>query len=223
MRPRTRRRLIFLAGFALYFGAITYFWDTLFVYPLKIFVVLLHEVGHGAAALLTGGRIERIVLDPRQGGACYCPGGNAFLTLSAGYLGSALWGALFVVSARSRRIPPRRVTAAVGLSVLGLVFAVLHGAFTVAFGVAAGLALLVAAWKLPEGPNRGILSVLGLTSCLYAILDIRSDVLERPHLPSDAAMLAELTGIPTTLWGLLWIGGALGITVWLLRWSWVRT
>jgi hypothetical protein len=60
--------------------------------------------------------------------------------------------------------------------------------------------------------------VLGLTSTLYAILDIKSDVLDRPHLPSDAAMLAEMTGIPTAAWGILWIAIALLVSSWLLRW-----
>ena len=47
--------------------------------------------------------------------------------------------------------------------------------------------------------------VIGLTSCLYAILDIKSDILDRAHLRSDAYMLAELTHIPTVAWGALWI------------------
>ena len=93
MTHQTKRRLAFLAGFVFYFGALWALWDTAFVYPLKIFVVLLHEISHAAVAVATGGTIERIVLDPNQGGACYCPGGSAFLTLSAGYLGSLGWGA----------------------------------------------------------------------------------------------------------------------------------
>jgi hypothetical protein len=58
--------------------------------------------------------------------------------------------------------------------------------------------------------------VLGLTSCLYAVLDIKSDVLDRPELASDARMLAELTGIPTTAWGVLWVAVALMVSATLL-------
>ena len=65
---------------------------------------------------------------------------------------------------------------------------------------------LAAARYLSQGVNRALLLGLGLTSALYAILDIKSDVLDRPQLPSDAAMLAEMTGIPTAAWGFLWIG-----------------
>ncbi|HSA23861.1 MAG TPA: M50 family metallopeptidase, partial [Myxococcota bacterium] len=46
---------------------------------------------------------------------------------------------------------------------------------------------------------------VGLTSCLYAVLDIKSDVLDRPEALSDAAMLSELTGLPTRFWGGIWI------------------
>ena len=64
--------------------------------------------------------------------------------------------------------------------------------------------------------------VLGLTSCLYAVLDIKSDVLDRPGLPSDAAMLTELTGLPTLFWGVLWITLALAACGLLFRWAWRR-
>jgi hypothetical protein len=58
---------------------------------------------------------------------------------------------------------------------------------------------------------------LGLTSALYAILDIKSDVLDRPELPSDAHMLAEVTGIgTTTMWGVLWISIAIAFATWLM-------
>ena len=49
------------------------------------------------AAIATGGAVERIVLDANQGGAAYTRGGIPFVTLSAGYLGSLLWGVLFVM------------------------------------------------------------------------------------------------------------------------------
>ena len=57
-------------------------------------------------------------------------------------------------------------------------------------------------------------------TALYAILDIRSDILSRPGAPSDAAMLAQLTGIPTLFWGFLWSAIALGTCAWLLHRLW---
>jgi len=217
MEASTKRRLKFLGGFALYFGVLWFLWDTVLIYPLKVFVVLLHEISHGAMAIVTGGRIDRIVLDPYQGGACYCPGGSAFLTLSAGYLGSLAWGALLLTLGQSKRVRPEWVTTVIGVLVVGLTLLFVRSGFGIAFGIAFGAALLLGSRKLSVGFNRGVLLVLGLTSALYAILDIKSDVLDRPHLQSDAAMLSEVTGIPTVAWGVIWIGIALAVCGLLFR------
>jgi hypothetical protein len=213
VKPRDRRRLRFVAGFTLYFGVLWTLWNTPFVYPIQVFVVFLHEISHGMAAVATGGQIQRITLSPLLGGACYCPGGNAFLTLSSGYLGSLAWGALLLELAARARRHAARVVQGVGAGVLVLTLLFVRGAFGLLFGVLFGGALVLAARRLPPGWNRTLLNVLGLTSALYAILDIKSDVLDRPHLPSDAYMLGELTGIPTLAWGALWIAVAVGVSV----------
>ena len=222
MKAHTKHKITFLIGFAAYFSAIWYLWDTPAVYPLKVFVVLLHEISHAMMAVATGGRIERIVLDPNQGGLCYCGGGNTFLTASAGYLGSLAWGGLMVSAGQMKRINSRWVTGAVGLLVIGLTLAYVHNLFGFWFGLAFGSALVLGAVRLSAAVNRGILLTLGLTSCLYAILDIKSDVLDRPELRSDAAMLGELTGIPTVVWGSLWITVAVLASAWLFQWSYRR-
>jgi hypothetical protein len=215
MKPLTRRRLAFLGGFTLYFALLWIFWESPFVYPLKVFVVFLHEISHGIAAVATGGSIQRITLSPYLGGACYCPGGNAFITLSSGYLGSLGFGALILEGGRKAGRHADRVVEAMGAAVVILTLLFVRGAFGFAFGLLLGGVLILAARRLTADRNRILLTVLGLTSCLYAILDIKSDVLDRPHLPSDAHMLAELTGIPTVAWGVLWIGIALGVSGWL--------
>jgi hypothetical protein len=206
---RKRRRLLFLLGFSLYFGTIWFLWETPVVYPVKVFVVFLHEISHAMAALATGGWVQRIELSPRLGGACYCPGGNAFLTLSAGYLGSLAWGAVILESAQRAGSKAFRVVQVLGAGVLLLTLLFVRGTFGLFFGLVFGSALLLAAPRLSADANRILLTFLGFTSALYAILDIKADVLDRPHLPSDAYMLAQLTGIPTLVWGILWIGIAL--------------
>ena len=110
----SRAKIEFLLGYSLFFVALWLLWDTPLVYPLKIFVVLLHETSHAAVAVATGGTIQRIELNPMQGGSCYCPGGNAFLTLSAGYLGSFACGGLMFTAARARRVVHRLEDAIAG-------------------------------------------------------------------------------------------------------------
>lgn len=199
-----------LLGMVIFFAALWLLWDTPFVAPLKLFVVFLHEMSHGLVAVSTGGRIDRIVIEANQGGACYCGGGSTFLTLSAGYLGSLAWGLGFLWLARFEA-RARWTMAAVGVATAVVTLLFMRSAFGFGFGLAFGAALVLAARQLPAAWNARILTGLGLTSALYAILDIKSDVIDRSGLQSDARMLAELTGVPTVVWGILWIGLALGV------------
>lgn len=193
-----------------FFVVLWLLWDTAFVAPVKLFVVFLHEISHGIMAVATGGRIDRIVIEANEGGACYCGGGSTFLTLSAGYLGSLAWGLAFLWLSRVEN-GARWAMAAVGVVTALVTLLFMRSAFGFAFGLVFGAALILSARQLPAGWNARILAGLGLTSALYAILDIKSDVLDRSAMQSDARMLAELTGVPTVVWGILWIGLAVGV------------
>lgn len=210
-------KIEFVIGYTLFFVALWLLWSTPIVYPVKIFVVLLHEISHAAVAVATGGSIERIELNPMQGGACYCPGGNAFLTASAGYLGSFAWGGLMFSAARSRRVRAEWVTGFIGLLVMALTLLYVRTAFGLVFGLVFGAGLVVVARKARRSLNRTLLLALGLTSALYAILDIKSDILDRPGVESDAFILHEITGVPTVVWGVVWIALTLTFSFWLLR------
>lgn len=206
MRPRTRRILVFFATAV----GIVLLWNTPILYPLRIFVVLLHELSHGLAAVATGGGIERIVLTPDEGGETLTRGGNAILTLSAGYLGSLAWGALILSAARLKNAG--HVLAFLGLAVLALTALYIRSLFGFAFGLLFGAAALVGGRRLPHRAVAWLLLVVGLTSCMYAVLDIKSDILDRPDLPSDARMLSHLTHVPVLAWGVLWLAISLAVS-----------
>lgn len=59
-------------------------------------VIAFHEFGHAITAVLTGGHVKSISLDPNEGGVTKFTGGSTALTLPAGYLGSSLIGALLI-------------------------------------------------------------------------------------------------------------------------------
>ena len=88
--------------------------------------------------------------------------------------------------------------------------------FTYLFGIGFGVALILFGMFLPMIVNEWILKIIGVSSCLYAVLDIKSDVLDRSHLRSDARMLSEITPPSTELWGIIWIVIAIGLTFWFL-------
>lgn len=206
--PAWRRGAVLAAVAALVLLA----WRTPLVWPLKILVVFFHELSHGLAAIVTGGGIERIEVVAAQGGVCVTRGGNTFLTLSAGYLGSLLWGAAaLLAAARSRR--DRGVLLALGAVIALATVLWVRPLLSFGFGfhLVAGLALAAAGAWLPEAVCDAVLSIFGVASCLYAVPDVWSDTIARAGLRSDARMLAELTGVPTVVWGAFWIVAALVI------------
>ncbi len=209
------REFVVLAGLLV---AVWLLWHTWLVYPLKLLVVFFHELSHGLAAILTGGSIERIEMVAEEGGLCVTRGGSRFLTLTAGYLGSLLWGGTILLIAARTRLD-QIVQALLGLLLLATALIWVRPLLSFGFGFAllAGVALTAAGLWLPGAVNDLLLKLIGLTSVLYALLDIGSDILARPgNLESDAAQLARLTGVPTLVWGVFWLLAGLGAAVFFL-------
>lgn len=75
-------------------------WDLSVLKPLKLLIVLIHEIWHGLAALLAGARLEEIAIHLQEAGETRVTGlhsGIGFvLAVSAGYPGLAFTGALFL-------------------------------------------------------------------------------------------------------------------------------
>jgi hypothetical protein len=192
---------------ALFIGA-WLLWDTPVVYPIKIFVVCLHELGHAAAALLTGGQVVGIQIYPEEGGVTFTRGGWPFVILSAGYLGSLLAGSvLFYLSSRRRRGRGLMVALAVLIAASTLLF--FRNFFGVIYGLLTAAAMWFGAYRLPASINLYIVRFIAVASCLYALLDIRSDLFTSApagsDLVNDAVALSRLTGIPAIIWAILWL------------------
>jgi hypothetical protein len=220
MKTKRRRQAELLLGLGAFYIVLWLLWATPVVYPLRIFVVLLHELSHAIAGVATGGTIDRIVLHADEGGATYVRGGNAFVILSAGYLGSLLWGLALIELGRAKARTARRTMYVLAITVLLAAVLFIRNIFGFVFSALFGAALFVGAQRLSPRGHAYVLLGVGLTSALYALLDIRSDILQRPHLPSDANMLEALTGVPTLVWGGLW--GAIGlIACWFALRRWV--
>ena len=210
-KPRRRLWLPLLLGL----GAIV-FWNTFVAYPFRVFVVFLHEISHGLAAILTGGELVSIGLSPNEAGVAVTRGGSRFLVLTAGYLGSLLFGALFLLLGSRRRWAPG-VIGLIGLFALVVTLVYVRSWFGLLYGLLAAAAFILVASKLKPEASEILLAAIGIMSCLYAVWDIASDVLLRSVPESDAAALAALTGIPAIVWGALWTALSLWVITAVLR------
>ena len=191
-------------------------WNTFVAYPFRVFVVFLHEISHGLAAILTGGELVSIGLSVHEGGVAVTRGGSRFLVLTAGYLGSLLFGALFLLLGARRRWAPG-VIGLIGIFTLVVTLAYVRSWFGFLYGLLAAATLIVFASKLKPEASEILLTAIGVMSCLYAVWDIASDVLLRSIPCSDASALADLTGVPAVVWGVLWIVASLWVIAAVLR------
>lgn len=184
--------------------AILFFWNHIILYPLKVLVVFFHESSHALTTILTGGRVEGLVVNANQGGHVVSLGGSRFLTLSAGYLGSLVWGAVVYLAAVKTRMD-KAAMILLGALIVGIAILFGRNLFGIGFCLASGLTMIILGLKASEKVNDFILRLIGLTSMIYVPLDIYSDTIARAHMRSDARMLAEEFGGATLMWGGLWL------------------
>jgi hypothetical protein len=214
-------RLAILAAVAI---AIAWIWDHWSLWPLKVVVVLFHELGHAIAAWATGGEVLEIGLSPREGGYALTRGGWRIGILNAGYLGSLIAGMAALFASRTS-IGARAATVALAVTMLIVPIALMPLlSFGQLFTFGAGVVALILGGVLPGIALRWGLRALGVFSVLYAAHDVWSDILLaalRPgatDLPSDAAQLAALTGVPAVAWGVGWLAIGLTLLVVARRW-----
>ncbi|MBN1564741.1 MAG: M50 family metallopeptidase [Anaerolineae bacterium] len=128
---KDRRRDLMLA-FAAFLVALV-LWQMQGVYfltqPFRLFVTMIHELGHGLAAVLTGGEFIRFEVTKRGAGLAYTSGGWRFAIIQAGYLGTAIFGACLLILTHTIK-RPGRVAIGVGVFI---------GILTLAYsGISAG-------------------------------------------------------------------------------------
>jgi hypothetical protein len=188
------------------FVVVVIFWNSYLIYPIKLFVVILHEFSHGLAAVLTGGSIVRIEISQQIGGVCDTIGGSRLIVASAGYLGSIFWGGLILILAvRTKYDNIMGMVIGGFLILLSMVY--IRNLFGFLFTAGFGAALAITAYKAKNVVIDLLMKFLGMTSCLYVIIDIKEDLIDRTGIGSDADTIARLLGsqslsVPI---GIVWI------------------
>lgn len=185
-----------------------YLWTSPLLHPVKLMVVLFHEMSHGLMAIATGGKVLNIIVSADEGGACNSEGGIGVLIVSAGYLGSMFLGGLILYLSRFRGW-----AAAVYLLLTMLlataIFTVLHDPYTRRFATGLAGSFIFLGLLLPRVLGALFLRLLGTVSCLYVIFDIYTDILATSRagagIVNDAVAFAQMTGLSPKAVGLAWL------------------
>jgi hypothetical protein len=206
-------------GVILFVVILSFFlWNTFLIYPIKLFVVLTHEISHGLSAIFSGGKLNSLLLTSNLGGESRTIGGNKFIIASAGYLGSLLFGVFLFISGYKEKF--RKV-----FSILLAILLILFAANYLVGGFGKISALLFASFfilfpiYLPQIANAYFYKILGIISMTYVAIDIKEDLLTNVYRPSDAQFIAELTSISATVWGMLWLFISLVTIIAFVRWG----
>ena len=172
--------------------------------------ITLHEFGHALGALISGGGVENLQINPDGSGFARTRGGSRSIILMGGYLGSAIFGnILFLVAARAKPfVQPFLVMLAIGMLYAGFFW--FTSMFTTLFLIGFALTIFLIIWK--TNWEREVLMFFGLASILYIIQDFNVGP------SSDLAKYAEVMGIfSANVWMYIWLILALALFIWNLK------
>ncbi len=194
---------------------------SLALYPLRLFVTLIHEGSHALAATLTGGVAEQIVVLPDASGYTLTAGGWEGVVVMAGYIGATSYGALMLALAR-RPGSARLILGGSGILVALLDLLLVRNPFGLGWGIAIA-ALLLAARRLSGQAAELTAMFLGVQCVVNALFDLKtllglSASADGPV--SDAVLMSHLIPLPPLVWAVLWSGLSLAVLVAALRPYW---
>jgi len=172
--------------------------------PIEVLVAFLHEFGHATMAVVTGGHVHALQVNPNGSGVTTTSGGSQSLITIGGYVGSAIFSNLLVQFSLSKNS--------------NIVCYVLAGMLCFAgffwfsnitnLGILIFYAILfIGLAKIPE-ISRFILQFIGV-ACVIHILE---DFQVGPS--SDLEAFQNIVGIfPYVIWMYLWLGIAIIVTL----------
>jgi hypothetical protein len=205
-------------------------------YPFRLLLTMVHELGHGLAALLTGGSFIRFVVFPNGSGLAYTAGGWSLLVTSAGYLAVAVFGAILILLGRNQRWS-RIALGVIGgaMILLSLRYGVpsifsfghiLGGLLTTFAGLIFGAFFIWVALKAAAGWIVFLIHLVAIQAGLTAFSDLTGLIGLSTRFfntpANDAQSMAEMTFVPAVVWALLWVVVAvllIGGAIWL---TWLR-
>ena len=178
-------------------------------WPFRLVSTVVHELGHGLAAALVGGRFEALLMWSDGSGVASWSAlvgrvGHAVIA-AGGLVGPAVAAAALFLAGRSLR--GARIALVVGgASLLVVDLLLVRTLFGFFFVGALGLVLLVMGLKAANWLARAAVVFLGVQLSLSVFS--RADYLFTPvavtaegSMPSDVARIAEALVLPYWFWG----------------------
>lgn len=191
------------------------------LYPLRLFVTFIHEGSHALMAFLTGGRADRIVVQPDASGYTLTAGGWEILIVMAGYLGATAYGAGVLALAR-RPGSARTILSVSGGLIAFLDFVLVRNLLEPGFwwGIVIAGGLLLAARTLSARAAELTAMFLGVQCVVNALFDLKTLVglsISYGGPVSDAVLMSQIIPLPPLVWAVFWCGLSLAILFAALR------
>jgi hypothetical protein len=179
-------------------------------WPLVLVSTLAHELGHGLAAVLLGGRFEALHIYADASGAALWSGSFGRLAVAtvaaAGLLGPAIAAFCLLALGRTPR-GARAVLACVGAALLMIALLVARNTFALAFILILGVTFLLVASRSERASQMVVvliavqlaLSVFSRSDYLFTRMALTS----LGPRPSDVSVMASALFLPYWFWGVL--------------------
>jgi hypothetical protein len=194
------------------------------LYPVVLFGTIVHEGGHAVMAILTGGGVQSIGINPDGSGVTYSIGGIPAFTYMAGYLGATLFGAAALHIGR-RKGAGRRSLILMAILVLAVTLFWIHpwsSPFGFVTGIAISALMFAAARFVSEPAAHFLASFLAVQLSLNALYGIRTLLFITTHtsIDNDAVFMARDYLLTPWFWAGLWAILSIGILAVSLRVYW---
>ncbi len=194
------------------------------VYPLQLFATFVHEGSHVLATVMTGGSVQSLTVAPDTSGVVWSVTNSKLsqlLVSSAGYVGTTAFGILLLIWFRYKYSSRNALYfASAFIGIMTLVFGLLApiwNIFNVKVGIASVLFTVLSGGLLAAGLFaiakyaeikwvNFSLAFLAVQCLLNSVFSLKTlfIISATTNSHSDAANMAEATGIPAIAWVLIW-------------------
>ena len=198
--------------------------------PFKFFTTLVHEGSHALAALVLGGSVDQIVINPDASGFTRFSASDSIwvqgIIATAGYMGSSLFGGILIVLATFDKLS-KALLLLLGILIGATVVLYLRDIFSLVVCIAFVIALVWIAVKGGGSLNYFVVNLLAVQCSLNAIGDVLGLAMISAGAPksgyslevSDADVMSKLFLLPAMAWSILWIVLSISILIYALKLS----